>query len=293
MRKFCWMLLILLAFLGGCQDQPKVEQKPQPSVAEPPKGKNVPPEKPFTTDDPDMKEVIWKKDGAKMVWIPEMWGVVPAKVIAATYDKFGDLITAETMIPEKTVKVFDAFYMDVYEVTVGQFKKFLKSLSYKPAKPIDWDDVSEYSPSDKHPMIYVSWHDATAYAKWAGRRLPTEKEWEFAARGGLKNKKYPWGDDQSLARNYANYRGTGGKDKWKESAALVGSFKPNGYGLYDIAGNAWEWCQDWYDSDKDSRVLRGGYWVSNTINLRVARRTNYPPDSRGSSLGFRCVADVE
>ncbi|MDP7000226.1 MAG: SUMF1/EgtB/PvdO family nonheme iron enzyme, partial [Candidatus Poribacteria bacterium] len=115
----------------------------------------------------------------------------------------------------------------------------------------------------------------------------------FAARGGLKNKKYPWGDDQDLARNYANYKGTGGKDKWKESAAPVGSFKPNGYGLYDIAGNAWEWCQDWYDSDKDSRVLRGGYWVSNTINLRVARRINYPPDSRGSSLGFRCVADVK
>ncbi|MDP7089662.1 MAG: hypothetical protein QGG20_07975, partial [Dehalococcoidia bacterium] len=113
MRKFSWMLLamlVLLVFSAGCQDQPKVEQKPQPSVAEPPKGKNVPPEKPFTTDDPDMKEVIWKRDGAKMVWIPEMWGVVPAKVIAATYDKFGDLITAETMIPEKTVKVFDAFY---------------------------------------------------------------------------------------------------------------------------------------------------------------------------------------
>ena len=67
----------------------------------------------------------------------------------------------------------------------------------------------------------------------------------------------------------------------------MGILKPNGYGL-DITGNAWEWCQDWYDSDKG-----GGYWGSNTINLRVARRTNYPPDSRGSSLGFRCVADVE
>ena len=175
MRRLSLVLLVLLAFWAGCQD-------------ESPNDKNVPPEKPFTTDDPDMKEVIWKKDGAKMVWIPEMWGVVPAKVIAATYDKFGDLITAETMIPEKTVKVFDAFYMDAYEVTVGQFKKFLKSLSYKPAKPIDWDDVSKYSPTDEHPMVHVSWFDAAAYAKWAGKRLPTEKEWEFAARGGLISK---------------------------------------------------------------------------------------------------------
>ena len=265
MRKFSWVLLVLLVFSVYAGDEERVTAK----------------------------KIIWKKDGAEMVRIPEGWDVVPAKVIAATYDKFGNLITAETMIPEKTVKVFDAFYMDAYEVTVGQFKMFLKSSGYKPAKPIDWGDVSEYSLTDEHPMVHVSWFDAAAYAKWSGNRLPTEKEWEWAARGGLKNKRYPWGNDKSLARDYANYLWMGGKDKWARSTAPVGSFKPNGYGLYDITGNAWEWCQDWYDSDKDSRALRGGYWVSNTINLRVARRTNYPPDSRGSSLGFRCVADVE
>ena len=153
MRKFSWMLLVLLAFSVYAEDEKGITAK----------------------------KIIWKKDGAKMVRIPERWDVVPTKVIAATYDKFGDLITAETMIPEKTVKVFDAFYMDAYEVTVGQFKKFLKSLSYKPAKPIDWDDVSEYSPTDEHPMVHVSWFDTAAYAKWAGKRLPTEKEWEWAA----------------------------------------------------------------------------------------------------------------
>ena len=259
MRKFSWVLLALLVFWGACQDQPKVEQKPQPSVAEPPKEKNVPSEKPFTTDDPGMKEVIWKKDGAKMVPIP----------------------ASDTTKP---------FWMDATEVTVDRFKKFLESSSYKPAKPIDWDDVSEYSPTDKHPMIYVSWHDATAYAKWAGKRLPTEKEWEFAARGGLTDKKYSWGNDETQARDYANYEGTGGKDKWDESAAPVGSFKPNGYGLFDTGGNVWEWCQDLYGSHGNSRVLRGGSWTYRTSNLWVANRYSSNPNNRYLLNGFRCVS---
>ena len=121
MRRLSLVLLVLLAFWAGCQD-------------ESPNDKNVPPEKPFTTDDPDMKEGIWKKDGAIMVLIPEVLEVTPStrEIIQTTYDKFGDVVREEHEIvtPEKTVKVFDAFYMDVYEVTVGQFKKFLKSSSY-------------------------------------------------------------------------------------------------------------------------------------------------------------------
>ena len=98
-------------------------------------------------------------------------------------------------------------------------------------------------------MIWVSWLDAIAYAKWARKRLPTEKEWEWAARGGLQNKEYSWGEDESLARDYANYKRTGGQDKWEWAAAPGGSLKPNGYGLFDMSGNVWEWCQDWYSSD--------------------------------------------
>ena len=97
-------------------------------------------------------------------------------------------------------------------------------------------------------------------------------EWEWAARGGLQNKTYSWGDDESLARDYANYKRTGGQDKWDRSAAPVGSLKPNGYGLFNVAGNVWEWCQD--------QVLLGG-WDRSTDSLRVADR---------SSSGFRCVS---
>ena len=222
--------------------------------------------------------IIWEKDGAKMVLIPEGF-----KKTEDSYDEFGDLV------PGKPVKVSDTLYMDTTEVTVGQFKKFLKSSGYKTQEPIDWKAVYKYSSTDKHPMILVSWYGATAYAKWAGKRLPTEAEWEFAARGGLKNKKYSWGDDKAVARDYANYDGIGGRDKW-QSIAPVGSLKPNGYGLYDMGGNVWEWCQDRYDSDKTKRILRGGSWYGNTVSLRAAFRFGNGPSNAGISYSFRCVS---
>jgi len=176
--------------------------------------------------------------------------------------------------------IYQDFYMDVTEVTVGQFKKFLKSSGYKPEKPIDWAELFKFSPTDKHPMIRVSWHHATAYAKWAGKRLPTEAEWEFAARGGLVNKTFPWGDDESIAREYANFYGTGGKDQWDGTIARVGSFLPNGYGLYDMSGNVWEWCQD-----------RGGSWSNSMLSQRVAYRVNDVPTAANYYVGFRCVLE--
>ena len=270
MRKFSWMLLVLLAFSVYAEDETLV------AVGSAKELKGI-----------TAKKVIWKKDEAKMVRIPYEV-VTPAKTKPAVYDEFGDLVEAETVIPEKIKS--SPFYMDAYEVTIGSFKKFLKSSGYKPDDAIDWNKVYEHSPTDKHPMIYVNWHDATAYAKWAGKRLPTEVEWEFSARGGLKNKEYPWGDDESLARDHANYDGTGGQDKW-EYCAPVGSFKPNGYGLFDMAGNVWEWCQDWWDSnERQYRVLRGGHWYFTTNSLRVAYRHYNSPDNRLNIFGFRCVS---
>ena len=227
------------------------------------------------------------KDGKEMVLIP-----------AGSFE-MGDHLGGLSNAPVHRVQL-DAFYMDVHEVTVGQFREFVNQSGYSYGG--NWDSLANYSPGDDYPMIYVNWNDATAYAKWAGKRLPTEAEWEYAARGGLAGKRYPWGDE--ITHDDANYSGTSGKDKWKYCSP-VGSFAANGYGLYDMAGNVYEWCQDWYGENYysnsaaknppgpdsgSSRVLRGGFWDKYTNTLRVAHRDGTSPFNRINDLGFRCVS---
>ena len=252
---------------------------------------------------------VLAQDGAKMVWIP-----AGSYRMGAGRNETEDWMSRSK--PAHRVEL-DGFYMDAYEVTVGQYKQFLAETGYSPLP----DGVSQVSPSDRHPVVGVSWYDAKAYADWAGKRLPTEAEWEYAARGGLEGKRYPWGDkepDGSQA-NYADknadqtLRQLDKTYTWADMSvedgyarcAPVGSFTPNGYGLYDIAGNAYEWCQDWYDgnyysvspaknpsgpSTGEYRVLRGGSWFHNTGFLRLADRNHYNPPYRYNYVGFRCVS---
>jgi formylglycine-generating enzyme len=178
---------------------------------------------------------------------------------------------------------------------------------------------------DDHPVVHVSWDDADAYARWAGKRLPTEAEWEFAARGGLDGKPYTWGDQPPTdARTLANIwqgefpHSNTAKDGFTRTSP-VKSFPPNGYGLYDMAGNVWEWCADWFDRDlyrrragsgvtdnpagpevssdptrpfERLRVERGGSFLCNDSycsRYRPSARHGNSPDTGMSHLGFRCV----
>lgn len=189
----------------------------------------------------------------------------------------------------------EAYEIDQYPVTNEQYERFMKATN-QPAPP-HWKDRKFNQP--RQPVVDVSWFDAVAYCKWAGKRLPTEAEWEKAARGGLVQKEYPWGDESPTGR--ADFGG-------QHSAPLpVGSFTPNGYGLYDCAGGVWEWCLDWYDPEFYSfspklnpiafetggaRVLRSGAWNNKRSALRVANRNWQRPKPAPPRSGFRCVRDL-
>ena len=225
--------------------------------------------------------------------------------------------------PVHTVYV-DAFYMDTHEVTNVQYQRFvLANPQWQkgriPRALHDGDYLKHWNgnnyPAGKanHPVTHVSWYGAMAYAAWTGKRLPTEAEWEKAARGGKAGLKYPWGNTISYGR--ANYRGSANVGR----TMLVGSYAANGYGLSDMTGNVWEWCLDEYDANfyshspyrnplsgarsvyeivnnftsvNSNRVLRGGGWLTGTRNLRAANRYGRMPTVTNDSYGFRCARAV-
>ena len=168
----------------------------------------------------------------------------------------------------------------------------------------------------EHPVVHVSWHDAQAYAAWAGKRLPTEAEWEYAARGGLSQKRFPWGDELEPGGRHAMNVWQGvfptknSEADGHDGTAPAKSYRANGFGLYQTTGNVWEWCSDWFDptyyrasprenptgpATGERRVMRGGSYLCHASycnRYRTDSRSANTPDSATTNLGFRCVRDV-
>jgi formylglycine-generating enzyme required for sulfatase activity len=250
----------------------------------------------------------------------------------------------------------DGFWIDRYPVTNAQFAEFVRRTGYvTEAERFGWSFVFQgHIPPEEvprlvdrrapgvswwckvngacwrhpegpdsaidnrldYPVVHVSWNDAAAYARWAGKRLPTEAEWEYAARGGLEQKKYPWGDELTPGGVHLCNVWQGkfpeldtGEDGWRGTCPVT-AFPPNGYGLQVITGNAWEWCSDWFHPNwhvhatrtnpvgppsGTQRVMKGGSYLchkSYCNRYRVAARTSNTPDSATTNISFRCVRDL-
>jgi formylglycine-generating enzyme required for sulfatase activity len=213
-----------------------------------------------------------------------------------------------------------AFWMDATLVTNRHFTIFTQDTGYRTdaetrgeawgydgyefrsIKGLSWRSFCR--DRENHPVVMVSWNDAEAFARWAGKRLPSEAEWEKASRGGLSNQRYPWGSD---APNGCQCPFALSPTQIPPTSS-VRSFPPNGIGMYEIVGNVWQWCADWYGEDYyristrqspvgpptgASRVRRGGAWnVIQPFRLRCANRGAFDPDSCAPNIGFRCAADV-
>ncbi|MEE2659929.1 MAG: SUMF1/EgtB/PvdO family nonheme iron enzyme [Candidatus Latescibacterota bacterium] len=263
--------------------------------------------------------IITTDDGSTMVLIPEGEFPMGGKREDLTDAPDGNMLTYNAERPVHTVRL-GAYYIDKFEVTNAQYDRFLQEASNRhdhPNQPVDINHDRRYVTPElmgqNQPTVGLNWFDAYAYCDWAGKRLPSEAEWEYAARGGDgRYRVYPWGNDSPDAEGiwWANYRPHQGAaaDGYRNSAP-VGSF-PDGvspFGIHDLSGNAEEWIQDWHSNNYysmtdgaqnppgpaqgDRRVVKGGSYGSPAHQVRIAMRFRGNPIHKGPKIGFRCVTD--
>ena len=311
---------------------------------------------PAPTDAPSMPPQTANGSADGMALIPG------GEFLMGTDDPIG--FRADGEGPVRPVRV-NPFYIDARAVTNNEFERFARATGYKTdAERFGWSFVFHMFVGAKarraanqaaaeapwwwvingaywrrpegpgsnlkrrwnHPATHISWNDATAYCKWAGKRLPTEAEWEYAARGGLTQKRYAWGDDLTPEGEHrcniwqGAFPDDNSADDGYKGTAPVDAYEPNGYGLYNVSGNVWEWTSDWFsptfhiktgnvgtgnisaplDNPQgpptgQAKAIRGGSYLchdSYCNRYRVAARTSNTPDSSTGNLGFRCVVDA-
>ncbi len=267
--------------------------------------------------------IIVAADGSEMIFIP-----AGEFLMGGREEEFGqreELKHFRNYAAERPVhKVrMKGFYIGKYEITQAQYARFLEAWSASPDPRVEHPDqpadvgheqhfVDEHLSGERQPAVGLNWYDAYAYCRWAGKRLPTEAEWEYAARGGGAYRTYPWGDEAPDAGGIwrANYWPAGGRERdGYYYTAPVGSF-PQGaspFGVMDMAGNAEEWVQDWLDFDAykrattfenptgpaqgTRRVIKGGSQIADQLQIRIATRLFGSPQLKSANQGVRCACD--
>jgi formylglycine-generating enzyme required for sulfatase activity len=293
---------------GGRTYTGPAKRKSAPAKPPPKRAKSLP-EKQEKEEPPEIEEVVKP--------IPP--DVIPQLVrIPAGSFAMGSEAKRPNEKPIHNVEM-ESFEIGIYEITNREFEAFVKAIDYKTDaerqnEPITWRDY--YQPGrETYPVVLVSWNDTAMYCKWLSEgtgetfRLPTEAEWEYAARGGLAGKNYPWGDE--IDKDRANYDDNDSSIIFTGVALNfiqpVNSYSPNGYGLFNISGNVWEWCNDWYDENyyRNSsarnpkgpengsfKIIRGGGWINDMNSCRVSFRNFNSTNFVMPYIGFRVVKEI-
>jgi iron(II)-dependent oxidoreductase len=264
----------------------------------------------------------WTDEGKRLALQRTQWPtkeervLIPAGWFTMGSNKKIDRVAYRAEMPQRQVYL-DAFEIDKYEVTALEYLRFVVATDRPPLPDWKYDGGNFQESMSHHPVMHVSWHDADAYCRWAGKRLPSEAEWEKAARGS-DGRIYPWGNTPAgLTR--ANFGRTGASGPVRDRPERLLLYPPiisvdkyeNGespYGVGQMAGNVAEWVNDWYEpeyyrtapdrnpqgpSTGSHRAFRGGGWIDSTPTVRTAQRNGTAPETAANWLGFRCAADVK